>query len=394
LNVGFDAAISPLFASFTATKKHFRLILGPQIVLQTFLFLSIIPLGLFAQLVLTSLFSVPLLPSATIIILGLITLFEGTKKNLKMILQVAFLSKQVALIEIFTIILYAALVWSWYAITQTVNLMTVMIPMLIISFIDILVLSHYTYQFYLQLPDEESSNKSNIQWQRIIRIRLSNWLHQLSNMLYSSNFLVPFFSMTIGLANAGLFKLISSITYFITTIIHRVFGNASSAVLAHTKECSLEEKQVTFTAMTSTFNQILYGFLIFAAINYRKILTLNGVEDTHVNWAISYLFFFMNIIENFLIAYEKFIAAEEKTGYLVMINLTSIGLLSLIMWQASLLSLLTTLLAFTLVRIIMLIIIGIVSWRHWAIQPGCMPNATSILSFITFSVAFFLMLHL
>lgn len=394
-NAGLETSLGSFFTFYTSSKQICKKFMLRQLIAQSLVFALLIPFWCFIGQMCVRFWQPTFSISCSLLLLvGFIAFLEGTKKNLKTILHLAFFNKDMALLEITTMCAYTTIVWITYCHTKNITLYTIFLPMAITSALDVSILTYYMYaRMYQKLPaltTITSPIDNPLSWKRIIHARTCNWLNQLSTLLFSSNFLVPFFSAIIGLSHAAIFRLISSITYFITTTIHRLFGTTSITVLAQTKHLESHEKQAVFASITKEFNHILYGIIIFSLINYHKILHLNGIKES-TSYDIALLFFLMNIIEQFFVAYEKFMISEEKAVYILLVNMISIFLATGAIYLSKEFSATNVLIVFIFIRLFILLMTYLLSLYCWNIRAHWHIDSSSLLNFIFFSLTFFVL---
>ena len=369
-NFGLDITLSPFYKLLTQSKQKFRTILIQQLLLEYALLGVLIISGLIAKSLLPQSWGIHQLTINMILLLILLICFEGAKKTLRMLLQLGFLNHTTAIVEIITIISYISLVWLGYFIGFPITLELVFIPMLLVSIVSTLILSLYVYSYYKSLPNHSSLDIPSDLGGRIFRSRFFNFLNQISHMVFSSNFLVPFFALQFGLAQAGLLKLVSAITHCITVILQKVFGLSSSLLLSHLKNDDLATKQHAFLTITNRLNQVLYGIIIFLIFNFETLLNLSSFSGSNLTFTLAYLFLIISFSENFFIAYEKFYIAEEKAEHLFFFNLLVMGALGTIIWFSIYFSQMTILLSIIAIRICAFSCISIISLYRWNIKPA------------------------
>lgn len=389
-NFGFDASISPFFTIAIQSKQNFK----------NFFFMQLIPeciilLALGTAIIGNHLFFTPwitlLQPIDTtfFVIIGSLIFFEGAKKTLRMILQLAFLNHKTALVEIATIITYIGLVWTSYAMGLAINLYLALIPMLIVSILSSACLFIFVYRYYKELPDATSNQSPiSLQW-RILHSRFFNFLNQISHMVFSSNFLVPFFAISFGFNQAGFLKLIATIAHSISTILQKIFGISSNIVLSHLKNTTTKIKQDAFLMITNRLNQVLYGIIIFFIINHKTIIQSGEFPINGVTWIIAYLFLLVIFSENFFIAYEKLFITHERTDYLCLFNLGIMGIIFYTMTHSHHFSMSALLLIIIAIRIISFLLLGIFSYYQWRIRPSIGIQPKYLIGSLIISVAFF-----
>ena len=393
-NFGLDISLSPFITIINKSKRTFKRILFKQLLIEYALLLFLVCLAFIGKSVLSN-FSwakVLNLDMSMVFLLIALIFFEGAKKTLRMILQLAFLNNKTAVIEIITIVSYVSIVWIGYFSGFEISLGLVFIPMVVLSALSSCFLLYYVMRYYQQLPDHDVQLHHSLD-KRILSSRFFNFLNQVSHMAFSSNFLVPFFAMLFGLEQAGILKLISAVSHCITTIIQKVFGISSAQLLSHLKDNQLTDKQEAFWQITSQLNQVLYGIIIFLAINIGTLLKLTAWSGNHVTVTLAYLFLIISFSENFFIAYEKFYIAEEKANYLFSFNIIVMSLMSFIIWQSVNFYSTSILLAIIIVRIFAFSCISIISFYHWKIRPALKVEPEYVLWSFVIAFAFYVFMQ-
>jgi hypothetical protein len=179
------------------------------------------------------------------------------------------------------------------------------------------------YRFYSSLPvhsvPELLVQKTSLSWKQIVKNRVINYGYQLTKIVFTSNFLIPFFAIQCGLSMAALLELVTAFNQFITIIIQKIFGITGQALLSQAKNLNLHEKRKVFGLVSNRLYQLLYMVIIVALIAYKPLLALKfpyQAEDS----SIAVLFFLLLFCENFIILYEKWFIIEEKTLSLILLN--------------------------------------------------------------------------
>ncbi len=389
INLGLDATITPLFIRLTHNRTLFKkfiltqlipnLIFGMIITGIVWCLLYFIPnlLGTYANMLSMPIFGM---------ILGII-LLESLKKTMRTILQLALYPHVTALIEIGIIMSYTTLVWGWYVHTNTMHLYALLLPMLVVSLLGTFGLLWHVYAWYCTLPLLDTTH--TISGIDILKNRTSNTIYQVSTLLFSTNFLVPFFAFKFGLEYAGLLKIISYIAHSVSIILQKIFGTASNILLSNIKNCSLSIKRNSFLRLTSPLNQILYGLIIFFIINHRIILAANIALNPELQIKIALCCLVINLVQNFFIAYEKFFIMEEKTHYLAIVNGIALLFMYLLAATSYSYSPLTILLLVLVIRSIALILLGIVSFYTWQLNAAWQPHPYYFIGSLSISFIFF-----
>lgn len=393
-NFGLDITLSPFFTIISQSKKNFKKIITQQLLLEYCILSLLIAGAIIAKSILPKSWKVAQhLDINMIILLIALICFEGAKKTLRMLLQLAFLNHKTAIIEITTIISYISMVWFGYFSGYPISLELVFVPMLIVSIASSLVLAFCIYRYYQKLPDHSPTQLPENLGKRILKSRFYNFLNQASHMAFSSNFLVPFFALQFGLAQAGLLKLVSAITHCITIILQKVFGLSSSLLLSHLKNNDLHTKQEAFLTITNRLNQTLYGIIIFLMINFGTLLNLSSVSNNNLTLTLAYLFLIISFSENFFLAYEKFYIAEEKADHLFFFNCLVMLLLGIVIWQVPYFSQLTILLSIIGIRIFAFSCISMISFYRWNIKPALKIQPLYFAWSLIISVAFYIVMQ-
>jgi len=368
-DLGLEPSLSPFFAQLTKNRQAFGRFLVvqfiPNVAIIGFLFA-----GLFCFLLLgRSWFASLGVGMPLLAVLGLLTLTECIKKTLRAVLHLAFLNRATAFIGFGTIVSYIATVWGLYGFGFALSLPIIFVPMLVTSSISMMLMIFFVYKFYRSLPQDAACTLPYF-GRRVIASRGFNALNQLSHLLFSSNFLVPFFAFQFGLAHAGLFKLVSHIAYCTTGILRRTFGVASDALLAKSKAMAAQARREVFTRISERLHHALYGIFIFFVINHTKLLTYGGVQLQEASAPLAYLFLLICLSENFFIAYEKFYIMHEKAGRLLFFNVFTMILTYGVIHYAAALSQFGALLSIVAIRVTAFVLLSAASFYTWHLRPA------------------------
>lgn len=381
-NLGLDSSISPFFAHASQSKyAAARLIIFPS-ALQYLITACIAILGVYGlSYVYTS------IPLPIYILLACIFVTESIKKTTRVVLQCAFKNNITTTIELGTIMSYISLVWMLYFSGNTLDVDTIFIPMAITSLMSLMCLLYVLYGWYQELPEDGTPVPSIGQ---VIHHRTCAYVTQLTSMFFSANLLVPLFAYKFGIEYSAVLKFVSHVNYFVHTIMHKVFGISLQSCFAAIKHQSMATKQRFFNISTYYLYQLLYSICIFLLINSQRILALKYTYTNQDTLFIGYLFFIFLLVENFLIAHEQLYQVEERTGYLSICNLGSIGIMLVLMYSSYIQSALTFLLYFTILRICTIALLGYIAFYLWGIRINIKPNATITISSLVISLLFFL----
>lgn len=392
-NFGLDASLGAFFKKISTSKNDLRKTIAIQLIPQIigFIFFTYAAINL-AQFIPTHWQRILNCPRDIIVICTALIFFESLRKIARTVLQLGFMQRKTTLIEIGSIIGYTAAVWTTYFIVGHMNLYVVFMPMLAMSILSTSILYYQTFRWHLQLPENPHASWAISLDENIgfFKTRFFTFANHLSQTFFSSNTLVPLFALQFGLHHAGVFKFISTVAYSLTAVMHKIFGHTSDVLLSHAKDMSLEVRRSLFHDITNRLHQVLYGLIIFLAINIKKLVFIKGLDSHEVSWILVYLFFIINITENFLITYERFYITEEKSNYLFMMNGASLLGAYLILQATHFNSPLLTLLCVAVFRGAAFLCISAWSFYHWQIKPNWQPKPLYTLFSVITSVLFFL----
>jgi hypothetical protein len=295
-----------------------------------------------------------------------LALTESIKTILKRLLQLSYNFRHVALCEIGFIICYQIAIWSYYFYTGSVNAYGIIGFCFAMSLLEVTGLSVLTYQWYSALPAEHPTHQSTEHTKLgIFKSRLLVYSHSISKQFFSGNILIPLCAYSYGLEAAALLKLASYVTHSITAIIEKIIDPSSSALFAHTKNDSAENKQKFFSLVSSASSHILVCIFIFILINSTKLFSLSHATIAVTPYII--LYFLIHYFENFFITVEKFYIAHDRSEFLTIGTiLNSIVALAIFTYCLSPLVALTL---FLLSRITSFIILVCYLSFLWNIRP-------------------------
>lgn len=395
LNIGLDYSLAPFVKQIIDNKTNFRSFIKWQLIPQ-FIFILIcaliLYLGFFNLNILNLNFNYKLS-----ILVALTFISESLRKTLKTFLQLAFLSKITAILEVLGMAIYITAVWLLYYFNYLNNYNSALnyswLILFVVSIIQAIILLFYFYKLYNQadLNKNTSNNIEKLDNNKIWHTRFFVWLSSLTVQFFGSNFLVPLCGLYFGLEQASFLKIVSTIARWITTIIQKGFGISSSALLAHTKNLSSKEKAETFKYLSYTFNQIIYAALIFLIINGQKIVLSETITINIISWTTLYMILVLSFSENFFILYERWLIVEEKTQYLFLFNILNIIPIYYLVKYSNftILSLIISILA---IRVFMFIALTIFSFYKWRISPELAPNLKMVLFSTIFSVILYFLI--
>lgn len=316
INLGFDPACAQLSVNYFESKTNFKNYFVPQIIIQiiiwAFLFKIVITNYQFINL--------KLLPCNAFLsqnqwcLIGVIIICESIRKTLRLLTQLLFINKLAAILESSLILIYVLLFWFAILLDYQVNINTIYLPLLTQSLIGIFFLFYFIFN---QVKSHLKSSKSDLSWLEILYIRFQNYAYQLSELLFSSNFLIYFLSSITGLLAIGSIKLANYLAVFIKALLERTFGLTSLAIFVKNKHLISDQKTI-FLKAQKTLSLILITILLSVSL---FSLLYNSFD---INFKLALLFFSFTLINNFLIVYEQLFLARNKIKILFLLNLACI----------------------------------------------------------------------
>jgi len=325
LNVALESSMISSFLKVTTSQKNFKRFLIQSIGLQALiLFFGTLFIGFCLTQYTFTFFAQDLITPFWIFIIALFITSEGTKKNLRALLHLAFQNKQTAWIEVGNIIVYVSSIWIMKLLSVTFSLLTLILPFLVVSVITNICLLKTLHQYYTTLPQLPLSENNHNTFTFINKNRLFLYGNELSRLVFSSNFLLPFFACTSGLKQAGIAAFINSVTHCATFFIQKIFGASGAALFAGTTASSLKTKQAAFTYLNQKCFYVLLSILMLFSINFSHFIRLNIETGSVKTLTLTYIFFLAHFLENIFVLYEKLFAAEKKAHYTLFCNLISL----------------------------------------------------------------------
>lgn len=385
IDLGFESALAPFWSSWSLSKqsvKNFLLYNSmPTFAIWSFLTVSL--------LLLPTAFGYHLSSPITILI-AIAALSEGIRRICKVIMQLLFENRLIALAETIFMSSYLAMVWLSYAMGSTPTIATTLIPLIISSAAAVCFSLWILHHWYRSLDYTPNALVVPPTTMRIARLRLFAYGNAISILFFSSNFLVPLFAIRFGAGHAGLLKLASSMVHSITVVLQRTFGNTCRALLAHLRSAEDMDQQEAFLTITHYLYQILYALLIFCAVNHRFIANICGAADAHGGTLLA-LFFVISFLDNFAITYDKLYEINERSDLLLIFNGLGACLIMLLAAPiTSWASPVTLLLLVALIRVSVLALTTGMTFALYHISPHKTMQPAFILSAIAGSLLFFI----
>lgn len=315
---GSDGALTPFFARFNLTKETFRSFLQlyaqRQLFIATLITIVCISFLYYAQ----QMQYVPAVYNQALLVLGLITLSESVKKIVRYLLQLCFENKAATLYELIGITVYVTLVWGWYFHAHNFSLMSIFLPFLISSTLVVTLIIHRLMMYANTLPQEKGTLVTQLPHE-LVRIQLLVMGNQLGRTLFSGNIIIPFFAWYAGVAQAGLASFANSVTHTATFFIQKLTVPPGAALLTRVQHEDQLKHHATFSTILSLIHWLVLisglGMLVYGLI--KRPLSQGLAFETVF---LTIFFFFIHVLENVFMIYEKYFLIKDKTGLLVVLN--------------------------------------------------------------------------
>ena len=364
INWGLDSSLSIVFSYIAKSQAHARTIFRQSIFPQIFIIL---------------LFGISLVLAGKhtlYVIIAAILITESIKKSCKVLLQLALHTQITALTEITGMVTYLMVVWSWYYTGNGMTLVSAFTALLCVSFLQLITLAVAVCSWYRLLP---SVDIPEVTWTwRIAKSRLFVGSNQVIAQFFSANFLVPFFALSCGFAYASFFKIVSSAALWVTLIGQKIFGVSGAAILARTKELSLETKRAIFIAMTHRLYQVLYILIIFVVINGTTLFVTQCSSYAPRALVIGLTMLILSFLESFFVLYDRWYIIEERAYFLLFFNILSCLLLYSIMHNFLCFSDIGIVISMIIVRAMAIISLTLFSFYYWRLRPSLRLEKESV----------------
>lgn len=368
-NFGFEYSLFTFFAHYTQSKHSFKKLLYQCCfkVLSTVATAALLTnlLYSFAHNQIAFLFHYDI-PLNLIPYLIIIFIAESIRKYTETIAQLAFLNKQITIIQISMITCYVMLVWSSYFTYGAITLNALFIPMMIVSIIETIWIFWNLYSFYETLPNSSPQPTHIIPTMTIVREQLYSYINQLSKNLFSPNFLMLLIATHMTMQQTGSIRFYTNIITLLYMLLNRSIAIPSGALLSSITFEHFEKTKQIFLTITNAYIQLLYGLAIIILTTVAPHMITHQCESQTTY--IVLLFIAAGFIEYITMTYEKLYIVQQTTHQLALINASSALLFVAILYFLPL----TTSLFLAPVCIIRLgtvSLIGLYAYAKWQIQP-------------------------
>lgn len=315
LMMGLDNALTPWIVAFTQNKISYRKLIQKYLLPQCMIFCT-------APLILHGLWYIPYVANtyadlriyATL--LGIFISVEGIKKLLRHVLQLCFMNKLTAFLEIGGIALFSGMVWIMWLSGIPFSMNTIIIPFIISSSIIIAYSIKSLYTIYQKLPHQRTLEKLPSHAQ-VATMQLSSSINQMTRSLFSTNILIPLSASITGFLSVSTLVFYNYVSHACTFFIYKICAPSAAAFFGRTIYCSHNDQKKSLTLVMKIIGIILLIalFIIIASLWY------TSAYETIDSVLILGLLLVLHIMENIFIMYEKFLLAQKKMNILTYSNL-------------------------------------------------------------------------
>ncbi len=347
--MGLDSTLGATLGS-THTKERVNNVLKQQL-LYTITLLSIcalIAIGLYQSFIIRHIY-------LTLVLTGII-FAETVKKSAKALLTVACAFRVTALADLGLITSYITMVWGTYACGIPLTITHLFVPLLLSACGSALYSCIRVYQWYKQLPATINATPISSAG----RARFHSFFTQFAHLAYSGNILVPLVASTMGLAHAGILKLISSCIHSAIIVIERTFGITSTVLFAHTTN-----RRYAFSLATQYLIPLTVGGACFMVIFLHKVLSQSTLLYAFP-FAVAYVGIY--VCSALSLTYERLLLSETRGDVIGLAHAVSM-LISFCTWILLGMGYMHILTCIALARLLYLIIVASVSYILWRIHP-------------------------
>ncbi len=385
-NFGFDYSLFAFHSYFSSCQSNFKKMIY-YFKLRSFMVLMITLFILmfchfFSYLPQISFIKQFTSPSL-IILLACIFISESIKKSFELFAHLSFLNKSVTIVEIASLLIYSAMVWSYYFLFRSINLYVIFSAMCIMSYLELYAILQRLKTFEKTLPSTCPNQLFPTQ-KMILKNQAINYINQITKALFSPNFMIIVLAYRLGMVKAGYIKLIIDIIILMYMLLNRAVGIPSGALMSRS---TIAQKSISdqithpskiFLKITNAYIQFLYAlFMMCSAIIVPCLLKLNCSDTTIIINIL--LFSFAGFLEYLMITYEKLYITQNAEKKLAMINIIGLGSVIPLLYVSAQISTQYLLLPFIIVRFVNFIMIAHVTFITWKITPNFQINHKTFL---------------
>jgi hypothetical protein len=297
LDIALVTAINQASSNKDSFKKMWRHLFVPQ-------FLIIILGGaffcLFSQ---TSL--LPFFVASNSLLITFFVIGEAVKKLLRHTLQLIFLNRYTAVIEVIGITAYVSFFWTCFIAGAEPSIKLFLLPFIITSAGATCALLFLLHRYYQKLPN---TFVKKINFRSFRKIQFHAYINQLCRSLFSSNFLIPALALSTGFFEAGIATLANYMTHTLTFFIHKICMPTAAALFGHTQKLTYQKQKDTLTIAIKLFFTI--ALLALSILGCYGFINLSSISYTTLGYIT--LFFLVHVLEHLFTLYEKFFIAHNS----------------------------------------------------------------------------------
>lgn len=314
LQGALEVTLIPYIQSFSSSKDHFKILLNRYIAPQVGIMLSA-PLFLWIFKLSGWITKLNSYSWSTCLLIGIFIAGQSIHKILRRLLQLLFLNKHTASIEVATLIMYITLFWSAYFLSVPFGVPLLLLPYIAATCITVTSFTIFIKNYYKQLP--QCSN-TPLNTKNFRTIQMYGIINQTSRSLFSGNFLIPLFAFNAGFKEAGIATLIKYGTYTLTIFIQKLCAPAG-ALFGHGTTLTETQKQHNFIKSLRLF----FSIILFFGLTFGLYCLHNLSSISHTTLLYVCFFLLIYILEHLFTLYEKFFIAQNKAFILTACNIIS-----------------------------------------------------------------------
>jgi hypothetical protein len=312
IDAGFRKSIPRYAPEYAHNKKALKQFTNGVILFQALLLIASVPIFIF---VLNHIF---VRPDSMLIALGCgLFVGEGITSVLQLVYHAYFWNKEFNILT--TTILLAQMAFNLFFIAHTASSRTVIIGILASKIIASFVIICASIIMLKWLNKDEidpisTPFNARLITRKFIKHSALMWASNIIKSLSERNFLVPFFTYTLGSAPANLFKVANDGALFFYRIVIKTIGTTDTALLAHV-ETSPENRRymdLAFKKLISKMALLCIPLIIFVGsiFLYSQGKTNEFMLYALTTMAIAYL------IESLFLPYERMLEVKQQYWYL------------------------------------------------------------------------------
>lgn len=319
---GFEGGLLPFFQVFISCKKYYKKLLLIFCARQIMVIFFICMLSVFTAIA-SNYFP---FDRTIIFLIGCFIAVESTKKMGKHLLYLAFYNRYTALMEIAQITGYVTTIWGLYFYGIPFSLPLLFIPFIIWSSLFCLCTGLLLARFYKKLPNVSVSLVVPPTCKEFFSVRCAILMNQLCRSLFSTNFLVPLFALHGGFSQAGIMTFANYLTNTATFFIYKICIPPAEGLLSRLKHADSILHYKALRLILTIFCSVTTVLAVILFSNSQSLaLLLGNTTLTTVTSRLFLFFFFIHVLENMFIVYERFLLLQHKLGLLTIGNLITCG---------------------------------------------------------------------